>query len=152
MMRHPLPCEAEWLTDLAMRSKAWWGYDASFMQACRQELTTTVGQIEQELTWVLVCDETVVGFHRLSPQTAHMVMLDMLFVDPPHMGKGYGKTLLQHAIAKARHKGFQELQVVSDPCALAFYEHMGAEQFDRAPSGSIAGRWLPKLRFLLTLP
>ena len=40
-LRPARPEEAPALTELCLRSKAVWGYDAAFMQACRRELTMT---------------------------------------------------------------------------------------------------------------
>ena len=38
-IRTPRPDELSSLSDLCFRSKAVWGYDAAFMEACRGELT-----------------------------------------------------------------------------------------------------------------
>ena len=40
-IRSARPEEAETLSALALRSKAYWGYPADFMEACREELTLT---------------------------------------------------------------------------------------------------------------
>ena len=44
MIRPARSGEAKALSDLALRSKAHWGYDAAFMAACRAELTVTPAQ------------------------------------------------------------------------------------------------------------
>src|SRR5687768_4428349 len=41
LVRRARADEAEALTELTMRAKASWGYDAAFMAACREELTLT---------------------------------------------------------------------------------------------------------------
>ena len=38
-MRPAAPSQAAFLSDLALRSKACWGYDPAFLSACRDELT-----------------------------------------------------------------------------------------------------------------
>jgi hypothetical protein len=38
-IRKARPDEAGELTELALRSKAHWGYDEAFMASCREELT-----------------------------------------------------------------------------------------------------------------
>ena len=41
MIRRAENIECDHLTDLAFRSKAYWGYSSEFMQACREELAVT---------------------------------------------------------------------------------------------------------------
>ena len=36
--------DAAALSELALRSKGYWGYDATFLEACRDELTLTADQ------------------------------------------------------------------------------------------------------------
>ena len=38
LVRPGHPGEAAILSDLALRSKSYWGYDADFLEACRDEL------------------------------------------------------------------------------------------------------------------
>ena len=46
LCRAVLPAEAGHLGDLALRSKAHWGYSEAFLEACRAELSYSPGQIE----------------------------------------------------------------------------------------------------------
>jgi len=46
IIRDAVPDEAVLLSDLAMRSKAYWGYSIEFMEACRQELTVLPSDIK----------------------------------------------------------------------------------------------------------
>ncbi|HKU69180.1 MAG TPA: hypothetical protein VJP85_15515 [Candidatus Baltobacteraceae bacterium] len=45
-IRPARPDDAEALTDLAMRSKASWGYDQTFMRNVRDDMVVTRGDIE----------------------------------------------------------------------------------------------------------
>ena len=142
--------EAAALSDLALRSKAHWGYDAAFLEACREELTLTP---EQAGGTRVVRDSagTVVGFHLLAPDPDDRPgrgELLMLFVDPSAMGSGVGRVLLEDAVASAGERGWTALRVESDPGAEGFYVRHGARRVGRVPSGSVAGRELP----LLELP
>lgn len=83
------------------------------------------------------------------PDAAGMAELVLLFVDPPHMGQGHGKTLLHHALALARTEGARRLRVLSDPQAEPFYRAHGAIRTATAPSHAIPGRWLPVLEWSL---
>ena len=58
--------EAEALTELAMRAKASWGYDAAFMAACRDELTLTPQQMADWRIWVAELGGQVAGMIALS--------------------------------------------------------------------------------------
>ena len=53
--------DAASLTDLAMRAKASWGYDADFMAACRSELTITPERLTAWRTWVAEIDGQLAG-------------------------------------------------------------------------------------------
>ncbi|MGI5472915.1 hypothetical protein [Streptomyces sp. CA-132043] len=46
LIRPAFATEAETLSDLALRSKAHWGYDTAFLGACRDELTVGAHEME----------------------------------------------------------------------------------------------------------
>ncbi len=131
------------LSDLAMRSKAHWGYDAAFLEACRDELTFTATDVAR----IVVAESggTLVGMYTVDGRPPHGVLGNM-WVDPAAIGSGIGRRLWQHAVASARARGFQALMIDADPNAEGFYLKMGAERVGETPSGSIPGRLLPLLR------
>ncbi len=137
------------LAALALRSKAHWGYDAAFMEACREELALTEGDLAG--SDVAVID----GLEGQPVAMAQVVMegdrasLHKLFIDPGHMGRGLGRAMMIWATETARAKGAKEMEIESDPDAAPFYARLGAIPAGTAPSGSIPGRVLP--RFLLPL-
>jgi len=45
-IRDAVPNEAEHLSDIAMRSKAYWGYSDAFLEKCRDELSVQPFDIE----------------------------------------------------------------------------------------------------------
>lgn len=45
LIRDARPDEAGELTELALRSKAHWGYDEAFMASCREELTVRPSEV-----------------------------------------------------------------------------------------------------------
>lgn len=137
--------EAGLLTELAMRSKAHWGYDATFMARCREELTVTGEKIRLARYDYRVCVEQdrVVGFHALEWLDNDRASLEALFVEPGDIGKGFGKQLISDAKKRARAHGAGEILIEGDPHADGFYRGVGALKIGRRPSGSIAGRWLP---------
>ena len=147
-IRPARPGEEASLTELAMRSKAHWGYDDAFMAACRDELTIRPEHIER--IDVADLDGEVVGMVRLEPGPSgrlsgqHGVIEDM-FVDPAAIGTGVGGELFRHAVRRAAAEGMARLLIDADPNAEGFYAAMGAVRVGESPSGSIPGRMLPQL-------
>jgi GNAT superfamily N-acetyltransferase len=131
------------LTDLALRSKAHWGYDAEFLAEVRDELTFV--DVAGSGLVVAEADHRLSGFYGLTRVDAQDVDLTWLFVDPAYIGRGVGRSLWSHAIESAQREGFRRLLIEADPHAVPFYQAMGAVVVGEAPSGSIPGRSLPVL-------
>lgn len=148
IIRRARPDEATLLSDLALRSKGYWGYSPEFLAACRIELTIAPERIARVPVFVAEQDGRVTGFYALDDGTDRE--LDDLFVEPEAIGRGHGAALLRHAIETARSLGWEALRIESDPNAEPFYLAMGAERVGGAPSGSIPGRVIPLLRLPLT--
>jgi len=131
------------LTELALRSKAHWGYDEAFIEACRAELTITAERIDAETMVVAEADGRVVGFMAVAGGS-----LEDLFTEPEHIGTGVGSALLAAAVDATRDLGLDTLRIEADPNAADWYRSKGAVDIGTVPSGSIPGRRLP----LLALP
>jgi GNAT superfamily N-acetyltransferase len=137
------------LSALALRSKAHWGYDDAFLDACRAELTVTVASIDAGAVTVADVGEVVAGFSMLVDDPP-VRELDALFVDPPFIGQGVGAALFAAFRGAAVADGCMRLRIEADPNAVGFYEHQGAVIVGERPSGSIPGRTLPLLELDLT--
>jgi GNAT superfamily N-acetyltransferase len=135
--------EAELLTGLAFRSKAYWGYSDEFMEACRQELTYTADDIRRLSFAVAECRSKVVGFYALAASSPDEVELEALFVEPSFIGKGCGRALIEHAKRRAAAGGAARLVLQGDPNAERFYRAAGGEPAGTEESASIPGRSLP---------
>lgn len=138
--------ETDALTELALRSKAYWGYDAEFIEACRTELTVDPEHVASGRVVVAVVDGELGGFSTLvgEPPVAEV---EALFVEPEHIGAGVGigTTLFVALCDAARVAGYTRLLIEAEPYAAGFYEHLGAVKIGDRPSGSIPGRTLPLL-------
>jgi hypothetical protein len=68
IIREAVSGDAVYLTDLAIRSKAHWGYSTELMEACVDELSVSPAYIENsELHYVVaVVNGEVVGFYQLA--------------------------------------------------------------------------------------
>ena len=98
------PDEAGLLTSIALWSKAHWGYDTAFMQACVPALTLTPAHIQAEPFFVLEEDGLVLGFGGLRVE-GDEAELTNLFVDPDAIGRGYGRRLWCHAVGTGLRPG-----------------------------------------------
>lgn len=144
LIRPARATEAGILTDLALRSKAHWGYDAQFLEACRDELTVAANEVTRRRAMVADRGGHILGFTTLEGEPPTGV-LGMMFVDPQAIGQGIGRLLFEHNIAAGRDLGFTQLTIDADPNAEPFYRAMGAVRIGNVPSGSIAGRVLPQM-------
>ncbi len=133
-----------------MRSKAIWGYDAGFVEACRTQLSLSGS--EAAASTLAVVDTTVLGFHLLGEAEGlaepdpTLGQLAMLFVDPAAIGTGLGGLLLADAVRAARSRGWRALRIESDPHAEPFYRAHGASRIGAVPSSVVPGRKLPLLQ------
>ena len=136
------------LSDLAVRSKAFWGYDARFLEACRTALTVRPGDVPAGRVMVAEASGRAVGFYSLDGVPPEGT-LGNLWIDPTFVRHGIGRRLWDHAVAAARAAGFTAVLVDADPFAEGFYLAMGAERIAEVESDSVPGRMLPQLRVLL---
>jgi len=134
--------EAAALSDLALRSKAMWGYPPEFVEACRDALTVTRKEIRDTPIYVHDGGAAVDGFYGLAGDPPRAT-LEYLFVEPDATRRGVGTKLLRHAVAVACRLGFREIEVESDPNAEAFYERNGGVRIGEVESDVEPGRTLP---------
>jgi GNAT superfamily N-acetyltransferase len=136
--------EAGALGELCLRSKAVWGYDAAFLEACRDELLPDLVAIAQGCVAVAELSGFIAGVAEVSvsDDEAH---LEKLFVEPTLIGRGVGERLMSWALDEAASRGATKMVIESDPGAVDFYRRLGARDAGDAPSGSIPGRTLPRL-------
>ena len=131
------------LGELCLRSKGWWGYDAAFLEACRQELSLGEDDIGG-LVRVAELSGAVAGLVQIAHEGSDW-HVEKLFVDPPFIGSGVGAVLMRWMVDAARAQGAGRLVIEADPGAAAFYRRFGARDAGQAASGSIPGRFIPRL-------
>lgn len=144
-IRRARPEECEALSALALRSKAYWGYDAAFMAMCRDELTLRQDRVEHGAYFAAVVGGRIAGLYALGPLGGGDTDVLLFFVDPPFIGAGVGRAMFAHLAAEARRAGYRRVIIEADPGAAPFYERMGARPDGTAASASIPGRVLPRL-------
>lgn len=146
LIRPARPDEADALAALAVRSKAHWSYPADVLARFARSLGLTPDVVEVNDVWVLERDARVCGFYTLLHRGAHAV-LDDLWLDPDEIGRGSGRLLFDHAVARATAAGARTLEWDADPHAAGFYERMGAVTVGRVDSPW--GRAQPVMRLTL---
>jgi N-acetylglutamate synthase-like GNAT family acetyltransferase len=144
--------EAGLLSELALRSKAHWGYSPEFIEACRAELSYREEQLQSKHMrfFVLERAEIVIGFYALALQSGQAAELEALFVEPRFIGKGFGRVLIEDAKSVAATLGATLLIIQGDPNAERFYLAAGGVLSGTRESGSIPGRFLPTFEISLT--
>jgi GNAT superfamily N-acetyltransferase len=136
------------LSELAWRSKAYWGYDRRFLEACRTGLTLTPAFVRAAEVYVLDLDGRIIGFYSLARwNSSSGLEVRHLFVEPAMIGRGVGRRMWRHAVARAASLGCERLVVQSDPNAVGFYLKQGAERIGDVPSAVHVGRTLPLLLY-----
>lgn len=138
------------LTELALRAKSHWGYDANFLDTARADLTIDAEKIRSARIYVLEDRGRTIGFYGLlgDPPRGR---LEWMFLEPETIGRGYGRWLWKNAMERATAAGFAELTIESDRYAEAFYLAMGATRIGRTTS-PVDGALLPLLRVEIERP
>ena len=151
-MREAYPDESEFLSQLALRSKAYWGYSNEFLEFCREELTVEASRLRDDSYQCFVAEKSnvIIGFYTLSFVSDDACELEALFVEPEHIGQGVGRMLLTHATRLLSRRGVRRLTIQGDPNATRFYLAAGALPIGERESGSIPGRFLPVFEIDLT--
>lgn len=136
------PADATPLTALTFRSKAHWGYSTPQMEAWREELTISSAYMAIHSLFKLTVEGQLVGYYAFVPVSSGKVKLDGLFVEPQHIGKGFGRLLLTDFLVRAACMGFEAVTLDADPHVETFYEKVGFQVVGKLAS-AIEGRFLP---------
>jgi len=144
-LRRALTADADALSDLSYRSKASNGYDVDFMEACREELAVTQQIIADGEIWISEANGKPVGFFNIGLEK-DVLEVYSLYVDPDVKRSGVGRTLWGALEERAGAMTAKAIELDADPSAVEFYTAMGCSVIGQAPSGSIPGRMLPRMR------
>ena len=142
------------LTELTMRSKAFWGYSPIQIEGWRDELTITPNYIQFNQVVKLISEELikdaveskvkgkVLGYYAFRIAPAKVAKLDFLFIEPDQVGQGYGQILLDNCIDRLKDYDVERIVLDADPNAEKFYIENGFIAIGQLPS-SIENRFLP---------
>ena len=141
------PSDANVLTEIALESKAYWGYTAKEIENWREDLTILPETFESWRGSKFILDEEIAGFYLLNRVNARACSIEFLFVRPKFIGRSIGKQLIEHAILNCRANCCEVLSVLSDPNAESFYAKHGFKTMCQTES-TIPGRFLPEMELV----
>jgi GNAT superfamily N-acetyltransferase len=149
-IRRARPEDGPLLTELTVRSKAHCGYDDSFLESALAELEFQASRFLPDFhVYILEAERRPVAFCSLISVDTHTAELHDLFVEPRHIGKGFGKELWDYAVNLARSLGFNRLVLTADPNAEPFYARQGAVRIGEKISPVRSNRSLPVMEYVL---
>lgn len=143
--------DAETLTEVALTSKAHWGYSQQQIESWKKDLTVTEEMFDEWTVFKYMDETTIVGFCILNLNGENgNATLEFLFVRPKYIGKRIGARLLRHAVYLAASKGRKVMNLEADPYAEPFYTKHGFQTIGKAQS-SVPDRFLPLMEKELSL-
>lgn len=146
-LRKALDEEAEILSNVAIKSKAYWDYNEEFIDGCMEDLTISVEYIQKNYVYIFEDDDGIIGFFAF--ERSEQDRLDFLYILPKFIGKGFGKVMWENIIREAKELGIKTFTIDSDPHAKGYYEKMGATQIGETPSTVYKDRVLPLMRVMV---
>lgn len=140
-----LPSDHLELTALTKLSKAHWGYGPGQIENWSDVLTITEDFISSNSVYKLSEEGKIFGYYAYILDDSISVTLDSLFIHPDHIGKGFGKLLMDDFLKRIESEGMKNIFLEADPNATAFYQRYGFIAIDKKLS-SIPGRYLPIMK------
>jgi GNAT superfamily N-acetyltransferase len=131
------------LNDIAIRSKAWWGYDDHLMKQFAENSLIS-GELVDGTTVIKVCmEDRIIGWYMYKPDEVGVELTDF-WMSPEYIGKGYGGKMFQNLKERVMQDDYYSIVFDADPNAAPFYEHMGCRIIGQALSEW--NRFIPKMR------
>ena len=116
--------DSERLREIAIESKAHWGYDRALVEGWAEGGDFEPESLGKRLVYVAEADGEAVGWASLIPR-GEVGWLEDLWIEPAWIGRGVGRMLFEHAKDRARGLGATRLEWEAEPNARGFYERMG---------------------------
>ena len=126
MLRRATAHDRTILDEMTLAGARHWGHHVKHPEAyagLAEQLKAEDGP-ENHPVFVLEEDEEVVAFYELRDRNDHVELLRM-FMRTDLIGRGYGRTLWNHAVDQAAQMRDRML-IMSDPGATGFYTSVGA--------------------------
>lgn len=121
------PGDGAVLTEIALAAKRHWAYPEEWIDAWRDSLTIRPETIASNETYIAMEQDRAAGFYQLTTDNEGL-RLEHLWILPDAIGRGFGRALFEHAVARGKAFGASSFQIESDPNAESFYLRMGARR------------------------
>ena len=141
--------EVDELTDLVIRSKFHWNYDARYRAPLRDLIRVSRKRVSAGDCWVAETDDgEKAAVCQLDP-ISDPPHLDLLFVEPKFIGQGAGTLLFENLLTECRHRGIATFDMDADPNATEFYLRKGGRIVGEFESTVVRGQLLPIIEITL---
>ncbi|TRW25329.1 GNAT family N-acetyltransferase [Flavobacterium zepuense] len=135
------------LTEITLKSKAYWGYSDEQIVAWHELLTITKSYIETRPVYKLVINDIIAGYYSFFTENEYTVRLDNLFILPEYIGKGLGRFLMDDFILRIAGTGVKKVILDADPNAELFYAKFGFVKIGKLKT-YIKNRYLPVMELV----
>jgi GNAT superfamily N-acetyltransferase len=124
-IRAPASDEGARLREIAIASKASWGYELDKVTEWADRGDFSPERLGKLTVFVAEAGERAIGWCSLEPRGEVWWLAD-LWVEPEWIGKGVGSRLFRHGARHAQRAGAKRLEWEAEPNSIRFYEKMGA--------------------------
>ncbi len=142
-----MPEELKQINDLLRTSKAYWGYDAEFLDQFMEKFGITNSYMKKNSIKLFYLEDQLAGFFNFCINDEGLFELGNFFLHPSYIGQGIGRKLWEACCKEAKLLGKDEFIIWSDPHAENFYLAMGCEKIGVRQSPMMPGRYPPILRY-----
>ncbi len=137
------------LTEITMKSKAYWGYSEEQIMEWENFLTISIDYIEKNSVYKLIINNSIIGYYSYFKTEKDSIKLDNLFILPKYIGLGYGKKLMQDFINRIQtENSIKKITLDSEPNAEIFYQKIGFVKVGEFET-SIKNRFMPIMEMYL---
>lgn len=140
------PRDSKFLTDTALLSKKYWGYDDSLMDLWKTDLEVSEEYILKNEVIKVYEQNRFIGFYGIKFINKDEAEIDHLWLIPGKIKKGLGRLIFNHIFVCLKLKNYNKATLVAEPNAKGFYEKMGGRVIGQFQS-KVSGRFLDIYEF-----
>ena len=111
---------------LIRRSKGVWSWPNGYLENALRLLRITSDYLDRSSSYEILYDRELVGFCSVVDGDDRPI-LDHLWIEPTHIGRGAGRFVISQLIAIFQASGTFAIDVWPDPPAEGFYTRLGFE-------------------------
>ena len=144
------PADSKLLTDTAILSKKYWGYDDELINLWRPDLEINAEYISKNEVVKVYEKDKFIGFFGIKFTNEKEAEIDHLWLVPEKINKGFGRLVFNHIFKCLKSKKYKKATLVAEPNAKGFYEKMGGKVIGQHQS-KVSGRFLDIYEFKIEI-